>query len=79
MQPEMPSSAKKMSSAKKRAKKDEEEEDKHSELLDDDLEDDDLDSPDRGDSPNMKMGSGQLLGKRLRQENGLVELTKKFI
>lgn len=82
MQPEMPSSAQKTSSTKKRGKKehDIEEEDKHSERGDGDipLDEDDFDSPDRGASENQRMGNSHL-GKRLRQENGLVELTKKFI
>ena len=43
------------------------------------MDEDDFDSPDRQGSGTLgRMGSGQL-GKRLRQENGLVELTKKFI
>jgi len=41
------------------------------------LEEDNFDSPDRG-GENVG-GVRQNLGKRLRQENGLVELTKKFI
>ena len=56
------------------------EEDKHSEelALDEEfLEEDNFDSPDRG-GENVG-GVRQNLGKRLRQENGLVELTKKFI
>lgn len=41
------------------------------------MEEDNFDSPERG----AESGGGvrQNLGKRLRQENGLVELTKKFI
>jgi hypothetical protein len=72
-----------MSSAKKRAKKDlenQDEEDKHSEelALDEEfMEEDNFDSPDRGGENGD--GVRQNLGKRLRQENGLVELTKKFI
>ena len=41
------------------------------------MEEDNFDSPDRGGENGG--GVRQNLGKRLRQENGLVELTKKFI
>ncbi len=82
MLPEMPTSTQKMSSGKKRGKKESEnqdlEEDKNSQGgQEEDFGEDEFDSPDRaGGEGGIKGGN---LGKRLRQENGLVELTKKFI
>ena len=72
---------------RKEAVEDQEEEDKHSDnelganinnenvFLEEDFE-----SPDKAGEDMLRLGdSNSRMGKRLRQENGLVELTKKFI
>lgn len=72
---------------RKEAVEDQDEEDKHSDnelganinnenvFLEEDFE-----SPDKAGEDMLRLGdSNSRMGKRLRQENGLVELTKKFI